>query len=413
MLKLNVKITFPDGKRSYCGEIFTTTPDSNNKIEGSFRYMRSYLDSPRAFSLDPENLPLGPQEFFTQRPEGVHGVFEDALPDDWGRALLAQKEKISRSDQAIPKLLEAIGSNGLGALCFETKKKIPHGESPASIYDLEALVETALKYDAGLPVDNESLLKLFSCGSSPGGARPKVLIQKKSGSLWLAKFPKANDSFHIEPIEAGTLEMAQNAGLSVPEFEIQKVGDKKILLVKRFDVTDQGGRYHMISMKTLLNAEGYYHLSYSDLFNSIQKYSFQPAGDNDLLFRQMIFNMAIGNTDDHLKNFCMLHKESGLCLSPVYDVLPDIYQRREHQLSFSQAFGSLPVNHDILQKIGNNYKVSKVNQIIDDVFHAVSDWRSVYMKYEVPVFDIERLEWSIDRRLGLLNNHYCPKTGFR
>ena len=251
MLKLNVKITFPDGKRSYCGEIFTTTPDSNNKIEGSFRYVRSYLDSPRAFSLDPENLPLGPQEFFTQRPEGVHGVFEDALPDDWGRALLAQKEKIPRSDQTIPKLLEALGSNGLGALCFETEKKTPHGESSASIYDLETLVETALKYDAGLPVDNESLLKLFSCGSSPGGARPKVLIQKKSGSLWLAKFPKASDSFHIEPIEAGTLEMAQNAGLPTPEFEIRKADDKRILLVKRFDVADQGGRYHMISMKAL------------------------------------------------------------------------------------------------------------------------------------------------------------------
>ncbi len=404
MLKLNVKITFPDGKRSYCGEIFTTTPDSNNKIEGSFRYVRSYLDSPRAFSLDPENLPLGPQEFFTQRPEGVHGVFEDALPDDWGRALLVQKEKIPRSDQTIPKLLEALGSNGLGALCFETEKKIPHGESSASIYDLETLVETALKYDAGLPVDNESLLKLFSCGSSPGGARPKVLIQKESGSLWLAKFPKASDSFHIEPIEAGTLEMAQNAGLPTPEFEIRKADDKKILLVKRFDVADQGGRYHMISMKTLLNAEGYYHLSYADLFNVVQKHSFQPAGDNDLLFRQMVFNMAIGNTDDHLKNFCMLHKKSGFCLSPVYDVLPDIYQRREHQLSFSQAFGSLPVGRDILQKIGNSYKVSKVNQIIDDVFHAVSDWRSVYKRYEVPVSDIERLEWSIDRRLSLLNN---------
>jgi len=291
MLKLNVKITFPDGKRSYCGEIFTTTPDSNNKIEGSFRYVRSYLDSPRAFSLDPENLPLGPQEFFTQRPEGVHGVFEDALPDDWGRALLVQKEKIPRSDQTIPKLLEALGSNGLGALCFETEKKTPHGESSASIYDLEALVETALKYDAGLPVDNESLLKLFSCGSSPGGARPKVLIQKKSGSLWLAKFPKASDSFHIEPIEAGTLEMAQNAGLPVPEFEIRKAGDKKILLVKRFDVADQGGRYHMISMKTLLNAEGYYHLSYADLFNIIQKHSFQPAGDNDVLFRVLAVSL--------------------------------------------------------------------------------------------------------------------------
>ncbi len=94
MLKLNVKITFPDGQKVFCGEIFTTDPTPRGKIEGSFRYSKEYLEHPRAFPLDPENLPLVPHEISTDRSAGVHGVFEDALPDDWGRTLLAKKANL-------------------------------------------------------------------------------------------------------------------------------------------------------------------------------------------------------------------------------------------------------------------------------------------------------------------------------
>lgn len=405
MLKLDVKITFPDGQKFLCGELFTTDPTSRGKIEGSFRYSKEYLDHPRAFPLDPENLPLGSREITTDRPAGVYGVFEDALPDDWGRTLLAKKANLSRGEQTVPKLLEALGSNGLGALSFESGKRLSYKESSASIHDLSTIVEAAIKYDAGLPVDEESLQNLFTCGSSPGGARPKALIQKETGSLWIAKFPKADDKFHIEPIEAGTLQMARNAGLSVPEFEIQEAGERRVLLIKRFDVSRQGGRHHMISMQTLLNAEGYYYLSYSDMFKIIKKYSSQPAQDVDAMFRQMVFNIAVGNTDDHLKNFCMLHKDSGFCLSPVYDVLPDIHQNREHRLSFPQGTGSLPIDKDLLQGIGKVYSVSDPEQIIKDVFNSVVDWRDIFQEYEVPESDIKRLEHEIDRRLALIGIH--------
>ncbi|MCP3944745.1 MAG: type II toxin-antitoxin system HipA family toxin [Desulfobacteraceae bacterium] len=414
MLKLNVKITFPDGQSIFCGELFTTFPDFRGKIEGTFQYTREYLEHVQAFPLDPEHLPLGPQEYYVQRPEGVHGVFEDALPDNWGRALLVKKAKLARADQTALRLLEALGSNGLGALSFDTGKEKTYMDSSATLHELETLVDAALNYDAGFPVDNKRLQALFACGSSPGGARPKVLVKDKSGGLWIAKFPKFNDTYHVEPIEAATLQIAHDAGLPVPDFVLQTVGDRKILLVKRFDVTKQGGRHHMISMQTLLNAEGYYHMSYSDIFTVLKKHSAQPSKDISFLFRQMVFNIAIGNTDDHLKNFCMLHKDSGFCLSPAYDLLPDIHQNREHRISFPQGAGTLPPNRKILERIGDIYNVPQVDQIINDIFQAVVNWQDVFWQYKVPEDDLQKLEVSINHRLNLLEkpqHDQSPKLG--
>ncbi len=123
MIKLDVTITFPDGKLCPCGELITTRPDKRGKIQGTFQYAKPFLEHPLAFALDPENLPLTLQVNSADRPQGVHAVFEDALPDDWGRKLLAGKAALTRSEQTVPRLLEALGANGLGALSFTAQKQ--------------------------------------------------------------------------------------------------------------------------------------------------------------------------------------------------------------------------------------------------------------------------------------------------
>lgn len=404
MQKLSVIVTLPDGQRLFSGELYSTDPDSRGKIEGSFQYDQGYLSHPQAFALDPAHLPLGPEEYETDRPEGVHSVFEDALPDDWGRGLLAIKHNIPRAEQHAPNLLKCLGTRGLGALSFHTDKPLPYEEPAAGLHDLYRLVHAALNYDAGLPVEDEDLKALFSCGSTPGGARPKALIKNKAGIQWIAKFPKLNDKYHVEPVEAATLQLAENAGLEVPDFLIQNAGERKVLLVNRFDITEQGGRNHMISMQTLLGADGYYNLSYSDLFRVINDYSRFPQEDTDKLFRQMVFNSAIGNTDDHLKNFAMIHTESGYRLSPAYDLLPDIHHNREHRLSFPQGAGTLPPDHVILQRIGQVYKASNPDQIIEDVYQSVANWQDVFWKFGVPEKDIDRLATGIKHRLARIES---------
>ncbi len=401
MLKLDVELTFPDGKQIFCGEIFTTIPDSKGWIEGAFRYTPEYLKDPRAFTLDPAHLPLSPKEFVTDRTQGVHGVFEDALPDDWGRQLLCKKANLPRAEQTVPNLLKAMGSNGLGALSFHDGKTTSPKEPSASIKHLGQLIDAAMKYDAGRPVDDDALQALFTCGSSPGGARPKALIKNRAG-YWIAKFPKFDDKYQIEPIETATLQLAEEAGLDVPNYVLQPVAGRNALLLKRFDITEQGGRNHMISMQTLLGADGYYHLSYSDLFSVVRKYSTDPEQDTAGLYRQMVFNAAIGNTDDHLKNFCLLHTDQGYTLSPAYDLLPDVNQNREHRLSFPQGAGTLPPDRKIMERIGDTYKAPDPDQVIDEVISSVSEWQDVFYKYGVPEQDLQLLEPGINRRLDKL-----------
>lgn len=404
MIRLLVHVTLPDNTGLLCGEMVATSPEPSGRIKGAFRYAPEYLKHPQAFPLDPVALPLTPKEFQTERPEGVHAVFEDALPDDWGRALLIRKARLGRGEQTLPRMLEALGNGGLGALSFQSTQNRIKTDSSADIKNLEALLDTALRYESGLPLDEKELQLLYQSGSSPGGARPKALCRKEEGSLWIAKFPRHQDRFHVESIEAATLELAKRSGLTVPEFEIRTLGKRKVLLVKRFDISDCGGRYHMISMQTLLQARGYYFLGYQNMFDAVNAHSYQPSLDVPLLFRQMVFNAAIGNTDDHLKNFCMLHKESGYCLSPVYDVLPDLYEKREHSLSFPSGAGFLPPDEKTLQRIGDNLKIEAAGRIIDTVRETVSGWKKIFQGYNVPESEILRLEPGINRRIDSLGN---------
>lgn len=402
MIALDVILTLPDRLQIKCGEIVTTSRDSKGQIRGAFRYTPEYLQHDRAFPLDPGELPLTSNEFETIRPQGIFGVFEDALPDDWGRRLLVRKANLSHREQTEPKLLEVLGNNGMGALSFRSENSDPDSEVSADIAELEALLELSVKYDAGEQLNDEEFNFLAIHGSSPGGARPKTLVQKKDKTLWIAKFPQINDTFRVEQIEAATLHLASLSGLDVPEFEIHDFGSRKALLVKRFDVSEIGGRYHMISMQSLLKAHGYYFAGYDDIFNAVQKYSVRPSEDVPAFFRQMVFNAATGNTDDHLKNFCMLHKEAGFMLSPVYDILPDIHGKRFHTLSFPLGAGETAPDRSVLLKYAENRNIKNPDQILDDVIKAVSGWKEVFKNYNVPHSDIQKLEQGIAQRLDRL-----------
>lgn len=287
MIKLNVHLTFPDGDHILCGEIFTTLPDARGRIEGSFKYSSQYLSHPSAFSLDPVNLPLETKEFETLRPEGVHGVFEDALPDEWGRKLLVQKGNLGRGEQTVPHLLNVLGASGIGALSFGSERMSLEQDSSAGLVDLDILLDLALRYDAGRKIEPNDLRFLFLHGSSPGGARPKGLVRDVAGFFWIAKFPRHNDIFDVESIEAATLELAGRSGLSVPDFDLLDVGKRKVLMVRRFDISEKGGRNHMISFQTLLKADGYYFLNYNDLFEIIKTYNSRPSVDLPVMFRQI------------------------------------------------------------------------------------------------------------------------------
>jgi len=368
--------------------------DPRGKLRSAFRYDREFLKT--GYSLDPVNLPL--METPMEAPSGFFRVFEDSLPDDWGRRLLVRKHNIPRHEQNLPNLLLALGNAGLGALAFTAKDAPNTPLIEPSIMHLGELVEAAEKFERGEALDIE-LTRLFTAGSSAGGARPKALIHDPERDLhYLAKFPSSKDDVDVVRIEAATMELGAQAGLLCPHSYVVECGGKPVLLVERFDLLPDGKR-HMISLQTLLQAEGYYQLRYFDMLGVIRKYSSDPQNDSELLYRQMVFNGLIGNTDDHLKNFWMVYEQStGWRLSPAFDLLPDVARRVEHILFFDM--GAYYPGRDKILAIGRSWGVSHHQTVFDEVATAVAVWKETFCHHGVTEKDALRFK-EIDTRLVL------------
>ena len=191
-------------------------------------------------------------------------------------------------------MLVALRGGGTGALMLTEKPTPAELTTSLESGSLSALLSAASKFEAGtLPMNNE-FRQLVEGSGRVGGARPKALVHDDEAE-WVAKFPsRLRDGAHdVVGLEATCLELARNAGLTVPDSRLQSVGRKRVLLVRRFDVTPGGGRIHMVSMRTLCKERpGVFVTSYTELAQMLGKYSASPATDVASLFRHMVFNAA-------------------------------------------------------------------------------------------------------------------------
>ncbi len=401
MIYLDVWLTYPDGERVKAGEIVAADPDVNHggALKGEFRYTPAYLENSRAFSLDPVALPLENKIFLASNPHsGIHQVFEDSLPDDWGRQLLVRRYQLPRGEQRAPHLLTYIGASALGALSYLNQDTPQSKHHAAGLPDLPSLLMAAERYEQGVHEQGNELQLLFQAGSSPGGARPKALIEG-NGKSWIAKFPSTRDRLDVVRLEAASLDLARRSGLTVPEFDVVGAASRPVLLVRRFDVTDGGGRRHLVSMKTLLQVDNFYTRAYPDVADIVRCHSDYPQQDLANVYHWMVFNAAIGNTDDHLKNIMMQHDDEGWRLTPFYDLVPNIHQNMEHVLMFDASFYA-PGREGLLN-MASKFGLSKrkANAIVDNVWTAMGDWESVFADYGVPDQDIALLRQDISARL--------------
>jgi len=405
MIKLDVWLTLPSGESVKAGTLIVADSDNvSGALPGQFRYAPDYLKHPRAFPLDLLHLPLSADIFDADRPHaGVHGVFEDSLPDDWGRRLLVRRYKLGRKDQGIPQLLRLLGNQGLGALSYVEEGRPGLKTTGVPLRHLHELALLAERFEQDKAVDDDEFSLLFQAGSSPGGARPKALVKDKSGA-YLAKFASARDQLDVVSLEAAAMELGRRAGIETADTRLLELGSRKCLLVKRFDINEAGGRNHLISMQSLLKADGYYYAGYRDLAEVIRHVSTQPGQDIQRLYRQMVFNVMVGNTDDHLKNFIMLHNDEGWRLSPAFDLVPNIGFNREHVLRIGYD-NRLPDFETLLQEAGH-FGLKRRQQsleVIMEVHEAVSEWSTVFAACNVPERDAESIGRDINQRLKETN----------
>ncbi len=403
MIALKVWLRTPEAAVLAAGELRVADPDPHRGglLRGEFRYHPEFLDHPAAFALDPLHLPLAPGVFRAERPHaGVHACFEDSLPDAWGRGLLIRRHGLPRARQTPPELLARLGAEGLGALAYGADADPPAPVPAAPATALEALAEAAERYDrdpGGL--GDQELARLFRAASSPGGARPKLLVAEGPRG-WIAKLPSTRDTVDMVRTEAASLALARDAGLRVPEFRVLDCGRRAALLVERFDETPVGGRYHVLSLQTLTGAEGYYRLGYDSLADCVRRVSSEPEADLPALYRQLVFNAVLGNTDDHLKNFAMRREATGWRLTPAFDLLPDVLQRGEHCLHFG-AVGERP-DAAAVRTLARAFGLSprRAGTIIGEVTSALAGWRERFADHGVPNADRAILGRDIERRLA-------------
>lgn len=394
------------------GKLAFTDPDQQGHYESEFRYDPHWLTHPLAYPLDPKHLPLTPGIFRADRLTPPLGVFADALPDDWGRNLLSRH--LPRNQRAEPFLFLAMSGNGLGALVFSDSEHParPQSAAPAMIVHLPDLLAAADAFEANLPIEDALLERLMAAGGTPGGARPKAIVQDERGQ-WLAKFPSRtrDGSFDVVGLEAACMTAARKSGIDVPDIDLINVGAKRVLLVRRFDVnTSDNGRVHMISMRSLYGERpGHLAGTYQDLADTLRQCSSDPAKDIHDLYRRMIFNAAIGNTDDHLKNLWMLGGPDGFRLSPGFDLTPDVNRNNQHTLAFLYHY-TCPSRGDALE-LGNRWGIKNTDTIIDDVINAVSKFKTIAESLGVKKEDVAFFGADIERRLMKLRKQSDPSLG--
>jgi serine/threonine-protein kinase HipA len=239
------------------------------------------------------------------------------------------------------------------------------------------------------------LNQLLAPGSSLGGARPKASVQATDGSLWIAKFPSKNDEWNIGAWEIVVHDLAIKCGLIVPEAKLADFSDTgSTFLVKRFDRAGNR-RIHFSSAMALLGKHDNFETletSYLDIAGFIKSNGASPKRDLNELWKRVVFNMAVSNTDDHLRNHGFLLTEHGWTLSPMYDVNPNIYGDK---LSLGVSENDNSINFELAVETSNYYdiKLHDAKNMVADIQKIIlHNWRTLAIDNGLNRGEIKRME---------------------
>lgn len=329
-----VYITLPGQTEAVTAGRFQLTADRNGTPVGRFVYGRSYLDRREAVEIDPVELRLARGTTYeTTGMKGVFGALRDAGPDYWGRAVIERhvgKAPLRELDYLLESPDDRAGALGFG-LGVEPPAPRRNFNQTIELEKLQAIADELIRdEERNKPADDAAaqVQELLLIGTSMGGARPKAVVEDAEG-LWLAKFNTPHDRWNMARVEHAMLVLARGCGLNIADSRVVTVGARDVLLVKRFDrVKTKGGylRGRMVSALTLLRADDTHNTrdrwSYVLLAEELRRMTADPERNAHELFRRMVFNGLISNTDDHPRNHAALAMNAQWGLSPAYDLTP-------------------------------------------------------------------------------------------
>jgi serine/threonine-protein kinase HipA len=374
-----------------CGVV---TLDTKKKY-GEFRYGKSYLLRDDAFALDPLNLPLKSNIFSTTNQKGVFGVLLDAGADSWGEKVILSLHNTKPKDP-IEFLLASAGM-GVGSLVFSLSSSSSKSKvNKNTLGDIPMLLKAkdAILNDEEIPKEAK---KAFEYGSSMGGARPKTTVSDAEFT-YLAKFNRPDDLFNHAKVEHASMSMLKELTSRVATTKVLETDNGDVLLVERFDLLGARPTHHFISANSLINLRSVNNsslidrYSYGFLSEFILKYSSVPD-DASELFHRMVFNVLIGNTDDHTRNHAFLYsfKNKDWRLSPAYDVLP-INANNQHGIGIGLDGRNGTIDNLLSQSERFGLKRFKAKKIIREALDLVSQWPYYFKEHGVGDGDLERLK---------------------
>ncbi|MDZ4819208.1 MAG: HipA domain-containing protein [Planctomycetota bacterium] len=376
----------------------------HGRESATFEYDKDWLTDPQRFSLEPAlYLGVGPQH--TAQDQAIFGSLGDSAPDRWGRTLMrygerrraARERRTPRTLGESDYLLLVDDESRQGALRFSLQEVGPflaeaEGTRIPPVIELPRLLAAASHFETETDTDEELRL-LLAPGSSLGGARPKATVRESDGRLAIAKFPQRNDDFDVESWEGVALSLAQHAGITVPSWRMEQVSGRSVLLLERFDRSGQR-RIPFLSAMSMLGARDHQTHSYLEIADAIRQHGASPGSDLSELWRRMVFNVLISNTDDHLRNHGFLYDgTAGWKLSPAYDLNPVPTEIKPRLLSTTITFDSPAASLDLAFEVAEEFglHVPAARNVAREVGTATSRWRHVAKQYGIAEKAIARM----------------------
>ncbi|MES2180847.1 MAG: type II toxin-antitoxin system HipA family toxin [Pseudomonadota bacterium] len=353
---------------------------------GEFAYGNQYLALPNAIPLNNDYLPFSTAPMvLTERRIRDGGVlpltFRDALPDSWGRRVLEAQYGKTLDD--IDALLMT-NADRVGAMVFSESLPIEIANMEVDLVTLEQMSEAVNRLELSMEISPE-MRRLLQKGGTLGGARPKATFIHDN-RRWIAKFPAQGDDHDVELLEASILKLAEMCGIEASPSRLEKINRGHAILTMRFDREDNIAnerRIHYLSASAILNVP--YESnggSYVELAQTLRRISVNPTHDLNQLYRRMIFNLFIDNTDDHVKNHGVLHVGQGQYkLAPAFDLVMQLTNTGYQELAIilgnnnssiklaKEASPHFGINNKDAENIIQNIETKITQNLIDIVKH--------------------------------------------
>lgn len=374
----------------------------------SFEYDKNWLKHDQVFALDPR-LDLWRGEQYPLANFPTFGIFMDSAPDRWGRVLIERREAVMAAKMArkmctfheLDYLLGVYDNTRMGGLrfCEPNGAFLDKSENPIPpITHLKELAYISKRIEEPgvekLPEYERWLAMLIAPGTSLGGARPKANFVDADHSLWIAKFPAMEDRYDVGSWEYLMHLLASKASINVPEAKLEYLSERYgTFCSARFDRLKNGRRMYASAMTLLERQDGQVGASYLDLVGFISDFGAKGHIDEDLaeLFRRVLFNILVGNRDDHLRNHGFIRERSGWRLSPAFDMNPNT-DKLTHALAIDSKNNAPDIRIAFKQAALYRLSDSAAKHILDEVQSALSNWRIDAKNLGLSQLEIQQME---------------------